>query len=130
VSADISVRITRAAPEADLEAAVWPGLSTVYYPRAESPAEIQVVAARIDALERLRGVRPGTIGVVALVESPRGVSMARAIAHSSDRMRGFGVGPNLNLVLDGDALFYSRGECELHARVLDLDSLACGSALD
>jgi hypothetical protein len=40
------------------------------------------------------------------------------------------VGPNLNLVLDGDALFYSRGECELHARVLDLDSLACGSALD
>ena len=126
----IGVRITRAAPEADLEAVVWPDVSAVYYPRAESPAEIQAVARRIAEFERLRGIRPGTIGVIPLIESPQGVSVAGEIAAASDRIRVFGVGPNITLELGEDALDYARGKCELHARALGLQPLDADSIRD
>jgi citrate lyase beta subunit len=133
-SAGISVRISRAALEADLDAVVWPGVSTVYYPRAESAEEIHAVAARIDGLERLRGIRPGTIGVGPLIESPAGASVARAIAASSSRIRTFGVGPNLSMRLGAepgsDAVIYARGECELYARALGLQPLNTEFILD
>jgi citrate lyase subunit beta/citryl-CoA lyase len=123
---------------------VWPGVTAVYCPRAESAAEIQAVARRIDDLERLRGIRPGTIGVTPLIESPQGVSMARAIAASSGRIRAFGVGPNLSIGLgvephlsiglggepDTDGLRYAKGECELHARAVGLNPVDTEYILD
>ncbi len=124
------VRISRATPQADLAAVVWPGVSTVYHPRTESAEEIQAVAARIDELERLRGIRPGTVGVVPLVETPPGVAMAREIAASSARIRSFGVGPNITMDLGADSLEYARAACELIARALDLAPLDIQLVLD
>jgi citrate lyase beta subunit len=124
------VRISRATPQADLAAVVWPGVSTVYHPRTESAEEIQAVAARIDELERLRGIRPGTVSVVPLVETPLGVAMAREIAASSARIRSFGVGPNIGMDLGADSLEYARAECELVARALDLAPLDIQQVLD
>jgi len=124
------VRISRATPQADLDAVVWPGVSTIYHPRTESAAQIQAVAARIAELERLRGIRPGTVHVVPLVETPRGVAMAREIACSSPRIGAFGVGPNIGMDLDGEALTYARAECELVARALNLEPLDIQQVLD
>jgi citrate lyase subunit beta/citryl-CoA lyase len=131
-----SVRISVASPEADLAAVVWPGVSTIYHPWTESAAQIQAVAARIAELERVRGIRPGTIRLVPLVETPRGVSMAGDIAASSTRISAFGVGPNIGSGLgvepgiDADPLTYARAECELLARALGLDSLDIQHMLD
>jgi citrate lyase subunit beta / citryl-CoA lyase len=131
------VRISLASPEADLAAVVWPGVSTVYHPRTESARQIQAVAARIAELERLRGIRPGSVGVVPLVETPRGVAMAREIASSSARICAFGVGPNIGAGLgidepglEADLLMYARAECELHARALGLEPLDMHYLLD
>ena len=110
-----SIRIAAATPEADLTAAVWPGLSTVYFPRTESAEQIHEADTLIARLEKMRGLRPGTVEIVPLIESPRGVIMAREIARSSSRVTGVVVGPNLDL--GGDALAYARAECELAARV-------------
>jgi citrate lyase subunit beta/citryl-CoA lyase len=131
-----SVRISLASPEADLAAVVWPGVSTIYHPRTESAEQIQAVAARVAQLERLRGIRPGTIGIVPLVETPRGVSMAGAIARSSARIHSFGLGPNIGTGLgvepgtDADSLTYAHSECELLARALGLDPLDIHHVLD
>ncbi len=124
------VRISRATPQADLAAVVWPGVSTIYHPRTESAEQIQAVAQHIDQLERRRGIRPGTVRVVPLVETPRGVAMAREIAASSQRIQSFGVGPNIDMDLDGDALAYARAECELIARALNLEPLDVQRVLD
>ena len=130
------VRISLATPQADLAAVVWPGVSTIYHPRTESAAQIQAVAARIAELERLRGIRPGTVNVMPLVETPLGVSMAREIASSSPRIDSFGVGPNIGTGLgiepgsDADSLAYARAECELHARALGLNPLDIYHVLD
>jgi citrate lyase subunit beta/citryl-CoA lyase len=124
------VRISLATPEADLGAVVWPGVSTIYHPRTESATQIQAVAARIAELERFRGIRPGTVAVVPMVETPLGVSVANEIASSSTRIHSFGVGPNIGMALDGDSLTYARAECELIARALRLEPLDIELVLD
>jgi len=121
------VRISSASPEADLAAVVWPGVSTIYYPRPESVAQIQEADDSIARLERLRGIRPQTVAIRPVIESPLGVIMAHEIASGSPRVHAVGVGPNLRVSLgiepgiDADALMYARSECELHARALGLD---------
>jgi citrate lyase subunit beta/citryl-CoA lyase len=131
-----SVRISVATPEADLAAAIWPGVAVIYHPRTESAAQIHAVAKRITDLERRRGIRPGTVELVPLVETPTGVSQARAIASSSPRVQAFGVGPNITLHLgldpdsNADPLTYARSECELHARALGLAPLDLRHVLD
>ena len=122
------VRITVATPRADLDAVVWPGVSTIYHPRTESAAQIEAVTAHVDALERRRGIRPGTVRVVPLIETPLGVVMAREIAASSPRIDSFGVGPNIDV--DLDALVYARAECELIARSLGLNPVDIQQVLD
>ena len=124
------VRISRATPHADLAAVVWPGVATIYHPRSESAEQIQAISTRIDELERLRGIRPGTVNLVPMVETPLGVTMAREIAASSPRVRSFGVGPNIGMDLDADSLMYARAECELIARALDLEHLDIQPVLD
>jgi len=124
------VRISRATPRADLAAVVWPGVSTIYHPRTESATQIRAVDARITELERLRGIRPGTVNVAPLIETPLGVALAREIASSSPRIQSFGVGPNIKMDLDADSLTYARAECELIARALKLDPLDIQQVLD
>jgi citrate lyase subunit beta/citryl-CoA lyase len=125
-----SVRITLATPEADIAAVVWPGLSAVCCPGAESADMVQRADALIGRFERLRGIRPGTIAIQPFIETARGVIDAYDIASSSPRIHAFGPGPKLYLHLDvesapeGSALLYARSECELVARALGLEPIA------
>jgi citrate lyase subunit beta / citryl-CoA lyase len=128
------VRISRATQAADLAAVVWPGVTTIYAPRAESAAQLQAVAERIAELERLRGIRPGTVGVVPLVETPLGVSLAHELAASHARISAFGVGPNIGAGLgvesDSAALSYARSECELTAKALGIEPVVIELVID
>jgi citrate lyase subunit beta/citryl-CoA lyase len=131
-----SVRISLASPEADLAAVVWPGVESIYYPRVESADQIQTADAIISRLEKLRGLRPGTVEVTPMIESPRGVALAHELASASSRITAFGVGPNISLGLgvepgwDADSLTYARSECELAARALDLAPTVIELVLD
>jgi citrate lyase subunit beta/citryl-CoA lyase len=126
----VSVRISAASPEADLAAAVRPGVSTIVLPRVESADQVRTADALISALEKRRGIRPGTVELRALIESPKGVSMAHNIASSSPRLMAIGVGPNVRVAFDGDALSYATGECELHALASGLTPLNVQYVLD
>jgi citrate lyase subunit beta/citryl-CoA lyase len=116
--APVGVRISVATPEADLSGAIVPGVSTIFYPKVESPEQVQLADGLIHQLEQLRGIRPGTVEVCPMIETPKGVSCAHAIASCSSRIRAFGVGPNIHHALEGDALVYARAECELQALAL------------
>jgi citrate lyase subunit beta/citryl-CoA lyase len=122
----IHVRITAGSPEADLVAAIWPGVASVTYPRVEARRQIEDADACVTRLERLRGIRPGQIEIQPLIESTRGVTRAREIASSSPRVRAMGLGPAIRLEVADEALNYARSECELHARaccIVPLDPL-------
>jgi len=128
----ISVRVSLASPEADLAAAVRPGVSTIILPRVESSNQIRTADALISDLEKRRGIRPGTIELRALIESPEGVNVAQEVASSSPRLKTIGVGPNMRVHFetDGDALEYATAECELHTRAAGLTPLNMQYVLD
>lgn len=76
---------------ADLEAVARPGLAVLNLPKIESPEEVRAAAATLDRLERERGMaRP--IGILANIESPRGLRHAAAIACAHPRLIGLQLG--------------------------------------
>jgi citrate lyase beta subunit len=119
----IDVRISAATPEADLAAAIWPGINSVRYARCESASQIQAADAQITRLERLRGICPGRVVVRPIIESCRGVTCSAEIAASSPRVGAIELGPSITLELGEDALSYARSECELHARARRLTAV-------
>jgi citrate lyase subunit beta/citryl-CoA lyase len=77
--------------EADLAAVVGPRLDLLNLPKVESADEIRTVARALACLEAERGLtRP--IGILANVESPRGLRLAAEIACADPRVAGLQVG--------------------------------------
>jgi len=77
----------------DLEAAVYPGVDGICFPKTESAGEVEHLERQIADLERSRDVHPGRIELAVLIESPRGLLNLEAIAGASRRIRSMSVGP-------------------------------------
>lgn len=76
---------------ADLDASVRPGLHAVMVPKVEDAGSLRVIAAMIGEWEDSRGLAPGGIGLVALIESPLGLEHLAEIA-DSPRLIGLALG--------------------------------------
>jgi citrate lyase subunit beta/citryl-CoA lyase len=76
----------------DLAAVVAPALYAVNLPKLESAADVERAAAMMDHLERQGKVEPGSLRILANIESPRGLRNAAAIATASPRIVGLQIG--------------------------------------
>ena len=92
--ADVLVRINRPLRMAvdDLEASVWPEVHGLVLPKVESADHIGFLAEIITELEDERDMQRGHIKLMALIETPRGYSNVREIAHSSERLSAIALG--------------------------------------
>ena len=72
--------------EADLRAAVRPGLEGLVLPKVQSAQEVQTVAAYLDGREAEVGLERGSVALAGAIETPRGLFNALAIADSSPRL--------------------------------------------
>lgn len=84
---------------ADLSAAVWPGVSGILIPRLESPQEVAEADSLLTQLEDKRGFRPGTLQIVAVLDTAKGNYDAVEIARASRRIWGLTLG-RADLVMD------------------------------
>ena len=84
---------------ADLRACVWPELTGVVVNRLESPDQIRETAQLLDELEEERGLIPGSLEIVASVETAKGNFNADEIATASPRVTGLTLG-RADLVMD------------------------------
>jgi citrate lyase subunit beta/citryl-CoA lyase len=130
--AEVFTRINHDYILADLEAIVWPGLSRVNYPKAEYGAEIRKLDEIITRLERERGIRPGTVEIGANIETAVGVANGYEIVSASPRVQDFGGCPVTTCRViwawrcswASTSFVYGKGECELIARTLEVETLA------
>ena len=130
--ADAVCRINHDLMEADLNAAVWPGMFRLNYPKAEYGHEIRRMDEIITRLEAERGIRPGTIEIGANIETSIGVANAYEIASASERVRDFGGAAGYDMSRDlgvemfvgFDQFVYGKGEVELAARALNIEARA------
>jgi citrate lyase subunit beta/citryl-CoA lyase len=120
--AEVFVRVDKTFLHADLDAAVWPGLDGLVLAQIESAAEIHAAEEAVAALERVRGIAPGSLTFVVLLESARAVWDMRRILRSSPRIsqaalddadlaRSLGLEPDPQL----DPFVYARGRLAVEA---------------
>ena len=85
--ADVLVRINAEPEECalDLEAAVIPGVHALMVPKVESAAGLRAVSARVESLERARGLAVGGIRFMLLIESAAALLQAEEIARADGR---------------------------------------------
>jgi citrate lyase subunit beta/citryl-CoA lyase len=76
----------------DIEGAVHPGLDGLSIPKAESAAQIRDIVARIERLERARGLVPGHVRLSLAIETPRGLLAVEEIARASERIATMSIG--------------------------------------
>jgi citrate lyase subunit beta/citryl-CoA lyase len=77
--------------EADIQAVAWEGLDVVNLPKVEAADDIKRASERLAQLETSRGLaRP--IGILANIETPRGVRFAAEIALADRRIIGLQLG--------------------------------------
>lgn len=97
--AEVFAQVDKELLYADLSAAVWPGVSGILIPRLESPQEVAEADSLLTQLEDKRGFRPGTLQIVAVLDTAKGNYDAVEIARASRRIWGLTLG-RADLVMD------------------------------
>jgi citrate lyase subunit beta/citryl-CoA lyase len=77
--------------EADVAAVAWPGVDMINLPKPESAEDVRVASAVIARYETPRGIAQ-PIGMLANIESPRGLRLAAEIASAHPRVVGLQLG--------------------------------------
>ena len=100
---------------ADIKAIVIPGLSGICLPKSESADDILRADTLLTDAEREAKLTAGSIGLLALVETPKGIINAYEIAGASPRVLGIAFGPEdyalemgIKRTREGAELYYPR----------------------
>jgi len=127
--AEIHIRINCSYPDADVPAAVQPGLTQINFPKAETAEQIRHLDRLITEAERRQGIRPGIIRIGANIETTLGTANSYDIASASQRIDSFAGGTGYDMSMDMgiemfvgfDQFVYNRGEGALIAKALGLE---------
>lgn len=136
--ADVLVRINKpfAMAVLDLDAAIWPGLDGIAFPKVESPIEVQILDRLLAEREQARGLPIGSIEIALSVESALGVQHMAAIACASPRAVSLNLGSEdftrdigVEPTLDGTEQAYGKGMVIIAARLAGLQPQGLTSTL-
>jgi len=127
--AEGTIRINQGYIEADVAAAVWPGLSGLNMGHTRTGDEVRLMDACITEWERRRGMRPGTVDLGVACDSTAGTANSEAMLAESSRIRAFSGGGGYDYSMDlgvemfvgFDQFFYPRNESSLLARARGLE---------
>jgi citrate lyase subunit beta / citryl-CoA lyase len=89
---EVFVRVDRDTRWADVRAAMFRGIKGIVFPEPHEPEEVAELGELITAMEKERGVDPGTTEVVLMLESAKGFWNAASLAEASPRVAALGVG--------------------------------------
>jgi citrate lyase subunit beta / citryl-CoA lyase len=78
--------------ELDLDAVVVPGIDGIHLPKTHNPEVLKRTDHYLSLLERARGIAPGSIRIIAWIESAEGVANVEAICRASPRLIGASMG--------------------------------------
>ncbi len=126
--AEVTIRINEGYIEADVTAALWPGLGGLNMGHTRSAEEVRLMDRCMTELERRRGIRPGTVVLGVAIDTTLATVRSETIATASPRIQAFSGGGGYDYSLDMgvemfvgfDQFFYPRNETSLIARALGL----------
>ena len=98
----------------DMEAIIRAGVHVIRLPKTETAQDVIDCEREIERIEKENGIPVGATGMMAAIESARGILNAYEIAHASDRLIGIALGAedyvtDLKTTRgDGSELFFAR----------------------
>lgn len=129
-AAEIFVRVNDCSSSEDLEAAVWPGVGGIMLPKTESAADVAEAAEMLTVLERERGIAVGSVELLPVIESARGVWHIRSIVTASPRIAQVALDEarlaaslGLEPLADYDPFVYARGRVAFEATAAKVGAL-------
>ena len=112
----------------DAVAVVGPGLDGIILPMVESREQLVAFDWLVGALERERGLKPGGIDIIPIIETGKGIANLRTIAASGTRVKrmAFGAGDytldmNMEWTLGESELEHARAEMAVASRAAGLE---------
>ena len=112
----------------DIEAVVVPGLDGLVLPKVESAGDLQTADWMISALERARGLKPGSIDLMPIIETAKGYVNLASIVGAGTRVRrlAFGAGDftfdvGIRWTADEAELLPYRSSIVVHSRAAGLE---------
>jgi citrate lyase subunit beta/citryl-CoA lyase len=112
----------------DLLAIVGEGLDGIVLPKVESIAQLLMIDWLLAQLERERGLAAGSIDLMPIIETGKGVAAVREIAAAGSRARRLSFGAadythdmGMNWTLEEDELTPARAEIVLASRIAGLE---------
>jgi citrate lyase subunit beta/citryl-CoA lyase len=113
----------------DAVAVVGPGLDGIILPMVESREQLVAFDWLVGALERERGLKPGGIDIIPILETGKGIANLRTIAASGTRVKrmAFGAGDytldmNMEWTLAESELEHARAEMAVASRAAGLEA--------
>lgn len=121
--ADVVVRVNRPwrMLVRDLEAAIVPGVSALMLPKIESAEHLCLIAETVDEIEAERGIAPGHIRLIAMLETPGAIFRAEKIARAHPRLVALTVGSedlaaSVGMAPEAEGLLYPKQQGIFAAR--------------
>lgn len=112
----------------DIEAVVVAGLDGIVLPKVESAADLLTAEWMIASLERARGLTPGAIDLMPIIETARGYVALEAILRSGTRVKrvAFGAGDftldvGIRWTAEENELVSYRSQIVVHSRAAGLE---------
>lgn len=113
----------------DAVAVVGPGLDGIILPMVERSEQIVAFDWLVGSLERERGLPPGGIDIIPIIETAKGIANARVIAAAGTRVKrmAFGAGDytldvNMEWTLGESELEHARAEMVVASRAAGLEA--------
>ena len=121
--AEVFVRLNKSLAYADIEASAWPGLKGIVFTGVETAAEVEETATTLAEFEKRRGMANGSLHIIVMLDSGKGVWNIREIIRASPRVgsvgldegnlcRHLGITPNP----DFDPFGYAKGRVVVEGR--------------
>ncbi len=118
--------------EADIGGVVTKGLSGVLLPKSESARDVIQAGELLAKAEKAAGLSAGTIGIMPLVETPKGIINAYQIASASPRVRGITFGAEdyalemgVNRTKESAEIYYPRMTLGVACRAAGVLAIDC-----
>jgi citrate lyase subunit beta/citryl-CoA lyase len=121
--AEVFVHINKALAYADIAASVQPGLKGVIVTGIECAADVEAIDATLAMFEKERGLAHGSLHIIVMLDSGKGLWQIREIVHASPRVCSIGLDEgnlcrHLGIVPDADfdPFVYAKGRLIIESR--------------
>ncbi len=121
--AEMFVHINKALAYADISASVQPGLKGIVVTGMESAADVEAIDTTLAGFEKDRGLVHGSLHIIVMLDSGKGVWHIREIVNASPRICSIGLDEgnlcrNLGIVPDAefDPFVYAKGRLIIESR--------------